>query len=941
MGQTAFDTFFRAATGHEPFDYQRRLAGGDGGRAAESLLVNVPTGLGKTAAVVLAWLWNSVVLAHPAKPAQPRWPRRLVYCLPMRTLVEQTRDNVAEWLARITFAADADDPRIKAAVNRLAEKARRRLCDDEGKLRQMQVTLSIARKDLLWLVEHSPVVLMGGEDLDPKKAEWDIYPERPAILIGTQDMLLSRALNRGYAMSRHRWPMHFGLLNNDCLWVMDEVQLMGPGLGTACQLEAFRKSLGSSVGDSDTESHRNATWYASATASRELLITRDWRPESGCNERPSAVKFVVQLVEADTKDPNGLLGRRRLAVKALDVRGEWHFEDGETPRRIVREHFDMLAGVGAAKDLPRRTLVICNTVRKARILFAALLDELTEDSDPPELLLLHSRFRREDRKAIFRRVEKPRVDSRGQIIVATQVIEAGVDISSAAIWTEAAPLPSVVQRLGRLNRGGEFGHDGVLTTEWKPKAFVVGVGIEVPPDGKKEKAEDTKKREDKNVKRYLPYGSTDCEASLAVLADVPDAGPASLETALAKALAAALKPPAGVLQRHELFDFFDTEANLSLGYTDVTPFVRGLDPDTDVQVLWRDWEPDAPPFGGDIGAGELCAVPLWDVKQLPKWQGGFIWQGRERGWQPAREQNVFAGAVLLLPTSAGGYSSARGWTGDGNDTVITDLYEPPELPSDGDLLSLLGNEWASISRHTQEAKDVLKSVLESTSIDPDICAAMLEAMDWHDFGKNHLEWQAAVVSAAGQAGVAVPTGLAPFAKFTLAMSPALVGKSGRELRKAVYSLKHTFHPRLRHEVASAIALRQYHRGLGRAPSVMDLLAEYIVISHHGHVRKVLRDELPKSPEPGGVRHEEVRGIVDGVQIGEVTVGDRTLTAGPLSIECRKMGRSQDGSEGWTKGVLRLLNDLGPFRIAYYEALFRAADWRASSKSSGGTTHARP
>ena len=41
-------------------------------------------------------------------------------------------------------------------------------------------------------------------------------PKRPAILIGTQDMLLSRALNRGYGMSRYRWPMHFGLLNNDC-----------------------------------------------------------------------------------------------------------------------------------------------------------------------------------------------------------------------------------------------------------------------------------------------------------------------------------------------------------------------------------------------------------------------------------------------------------------------------------------------------------------------------------------------------------------------------------------------------------------------------------------------------------------------------------------------------------------------------------------------------
>ena len=55
---------------------------------------------------------------------------------------------------------------------------------------------------------------MGGED----SGEWDIHPEREAILIGTQDMLLSRALNRGYGMSRYRWPMHFGLLNNDALW---------------------------------------------------------------------------------------------------------------------------------------------------------------------------------------------------------------------------------------------------------------------------------------------------------------------------------------------------------------------------------------------------------------------------------------------------------------------------------------------------------------------------------------------------------------------------------------------------------------------------------------------------------------------------------------------------------------------------------------------------
>ena len=81
--QLNFDDFFNKATGYQPFDYQCRLAGGDSGTASRSQLINVPTGLGKTAAVVLAWLWNRVRLQYP------KWPRRLVYCLPMRTLVKQ------------------------------------------------------------------------------------------------------------------------------------------------------------------------------------------------------------------------------------------------------------------------------------------------------------------------------------------------------------------------------------------------------------------------------------------------------------------------------------------------------------------------------------------------------------------------------------------------------------------------------------------------------------------------------------------------------------------------------------------------------------------------------------------------------------------------------------------------------------------------------------
>jgi hypothetical protein len=103
MSHLGFDAFFRVAFQADasvphPFDYQVRLACGAprgqstnerlaGGTECRSLLVNVPTGCGKTAAVVMAWLWNRIQLARPD------WPRRLVYCLPMRTLVEQPRDK--------------------------------------------------------------------------------------------------------------------------------------------------------------------------------------------------------------------------------------------------------------------------------------------------------------------------------------------------------------------------------------------------------------------------------------------------------------------------------------------------------------------------------------------------------------------------------------------------------------------------------------------------------------------------------------------------------------------------------------------------------------------------------------------------------------------------------------------------------------------------------
>jgi CRISPR-associated endonuclease/helicase Cas3 len=82
-----FLEFFRTAThddnskkGHDPYPFQMRLA------TAKELpeLIDIPTGLGKTDAVVLAWLWRRRFAGEEVRSATPR---RLVYCLPMRTLL--------------------------------------------------------------------------------------------------------------------------------------------------------------------------------------------------------------------------------------------------------------------------------------------------------------------------------------------------------------------------------------------------------------------------------------------------------------------------------------------------------------------------------------------------------------------------------------------------------------------------------------------------------------------------------------------------------------------------------------------------------------------------------------------------------------------------------------------------------------------------------------
>lgn len=100
----------------------------------------------------------------------------------------------------------------------------------------------------------------------------------------------------------------------------------------------------------------------------------------------------------------------------------------------------------------KRTLVICNQIARARRMY----EQIAAIAKPEtEILLLHSHFLPEDRKQIEDKIRT----NFGQghhdgdfIVISTQAIEVGVDMTSTALHTELAPANSIVQRAGRCAR---------------------------------------------------------------------------------------------------------------------------------------------------------------------------------------------------------------------------------------------------------------------------------------------------------------------------------------------------------------------------------------------------------------------------------------------------------------------------------------------------------
>ena len=794
-----FAEFFRTATGHDPYPYQSQVA-------AEGLpeVLRVDTGCGKTEAAGLTWLWRRL---HSGRTETPRW---LVYALPMRTLVDQTFKRFVKWRHALNLQPS------ELGVHRV----------------------------------------MGGSDWSDRA--WRLYPERDAMFVGTIDMLLSRALNRGFADSRWNWPISFGAFNSGCQWVFDETQLMDAGVITGRQLQAFRTSFG-------TVQPTNTMWM-SATVDFERLKTVD----------APVIGRVTEIAEADR-------GHASLAERLEAPRSVHALDAGDVIKDKQVAHFAM------EHHRPGTlTLVVVNTVKRAQAAFQAA-QRVRGDV---ETVLIHSRFRQADREAALKGVTDG-LGPNGRVVIATQVVEAGLDLSATTLLTDLAPWSSIVQRAGRCNRDGKVANARML---W----------MRPPPNSG-------------------PYEAEDMKAAEAALAGLPDVVTPRILTSVDVPTRV---PPLPTLRRRDLVELFDTLPDLSGNYVDVGRFIRDSD-DRDVMVLWREVQEGE--LVSDIGpaATELCRVPIGQLRRFLNKPGRRAFQAvpreKER-WTRLSAGDLRPNLTVALDVTAGGYTPEMGWFPTSKKNVAA-IDEPPDVSPLPDQLDQRTEDdpgstgsyvpWLTLKEHLDDTEAVAADMIDAfgpLDLPPAVVQAAGLAARYHDLGKVHDVFQDAIRKTQADGDDDPPSSEVMLAK----------GGSKRRLR---YSQRY-----FRHGLVSALMLLGPERSLLEGVTEPDLVV-YLAAAHHGRVRLGARRLEDEHCPPENADCDIALGVVDGDKVrAGVNIPGAVTRGGSVSLAHVGLGTADGPVPGYTARMLTLRDrsDLGPFRLAWLEMLVRSADWRASA-----------
>lgn len=384
--QPGFDRLFKDLTANEPFPWQRRLYD-ELVQKQFRTKCDVPTGLGKTSVIAL---WLLALAHHVSNGSIDRFPRRLVYVVNRRTVVDQATREVE---------------RLRDAL----------ICKSELK------AVADALRALAIQSEGQPLAISTLRGQFADNAEWRNDPARPAVIVGTVDMVGSRLLFSGYGCGFKSKPLHAGFLGQDVMFIHDEAHLESPFQG---------------------------------------LITAIRSEQERCRE--FGVFHAMELTATS----------RAARVEEFPIFSDEDLKDEEVAKRFTATKILRLHRVKDKKQVSEKVLELALMYKEngqAILIFMRELDHVKKvfrdlDKANQQVQMLTGTLRGKERDElaktdrIFARfMPRPEVEPKpGTVyLVCTSAGEVGVDISADHMVCDLTPFDSMAQRLGRVNR---FGH---------------------------------------------------------------------------------------------------------------------------------------------------------------------------------------------------------------------------------------------------------------------------------------------------------------------------------------------------------------------------------------------------------------------------------------------------------------------------------------------------
>ena len=402
---TDFATSFAYLTGHEPFPWQIELFEEWFVKGKFPRSCNLPTGLGKTSVIAI---WFIALMNRPEKV-----PRRLVYVVNRRTVVDQTTDEV--------------------------ERLRDNLRENLAKLGNVP---SNARE--------LEISTLRGQFADNR--EWSADPSRPAVICGTVDMIGSRLLFSGYGVGFKTKPLHAGFLGQDVLLVHDEAHLE----------PAFQKLL-VAIEKEQHEGERSEEMPWPKLRVMELTATSRGNGAEERREKP------FELTDSEKKPPDVIpecptepihhVWRRLKAKKRVNLH-PIRSEKGAVANKIAALAADY-------KDKQSAVLIFVRTLEDVE----TVEKELAKTKR--DIVLLTGTMRGKERdelvkKPAFKRFLKDAAPGETVYLLCTSAGEVGIDISADHMVCDLSPFDSMSQRFGRVNR---YGDGDARIDVVHPKAF--------------------------------------------------------------------------------------------------------------------------------------------------------------------------------------------------------------------------------------------------------------------------------------------------------------------------------------------------------------------------------------------------------------------------------------------------------------------------------------